>query len=344
MNYNKIQTIRYMGNKSKLLEFIIPEIEKVTPQNGVVCDLMAGSNAVSYALKNKFRIITNDVQYYSYTISVAVIENQKQRISGDLAKKELYQDYTLNQTKKIYDFFEQNYSDTYFSKSQCEAIDSIKFAIDKIDSKHKKALYLTALMGAMCKVQCTTGHFAQYIPKEHHRAEKLRSMDVWNEFLKKSDDYTYLEVNNFENKCFCEDSNLLIESGTLDNVDTIYLDSPYNQEHYSRFYHVLETICKYDDPILEYKGKYRGDRFKSNFCYKNHVENEFVKIIKYCSRNSINLVISYSSKGIFDYEKLISLCRKNFVHVDVKQISYSHSMQGKGKKSIIEIIITCKTA
>ena len=28
--YDSIQTIRYMGNKNKLLDFIIPEIEEIT--------------------------------------------------------------------------------------------------------------------------------------------------------------------------------------------------------------------------------------------------------------------------------------------------------------------------
>ena len=30
--YDNIQTIRYMGNKNKLLDFIIPEVEKITTQ------------------------------------------------------------------------------------------------------------------------------------------------------------------------------------------------------------------------------------------------------------------------------------------------------------------------
>ena len=30
--YDNIQTIRYMGNKNKLLDFIIPEIEEITPE------------------------------------------------------------------------------------------------------------------------------------------------------------------------------------------------------------------------------------------------------------------------------------------------------------------------
>ena len=44
--YDNIQTIRYMGNKNKLLDFIIPEIEKITTPKSIVCDLMSGTNCI----------------------------------------------------------------------------------------------------------------------------------------------------------------------------------------------------------------------------------------------------------------------------------------------------------
>ena len=51
MIFDYVPTIRYMGTKSKLLNFIIPQILRITPENGSVADIMAGSMAVSYALK-----------------------------------------------------------------------------------------------------------------------------------------------------------------------------------------------------------------------------------------------------------------------------------------------------
>lgn len=92
----QLDTIRYMGNKSKLLEFIVPEIQKVTPENGIVCDLMAGSNVVSYALKEVFTVYTNDIQEYSYTISNAVIVNQTETISSKTAIKDLQSEIINN--------------------------------------------------------------------------------------------------------------------------------------------------------------------------------------------------------------------------------------------------------
>ena len=45
-----------MGNKNKLLDFIIPEIIKNSSKDDVICELMAGTNCVSYALKNKRKL------------------------------------------------------------------------------------------------------------------------------------------------------------------------------------------------------------------------------------------------------------------------------------------------
>ena len=73
--YDSIQTIRYMGNKNKLLDFIIPEIEKITTSKSIVCDLMSGTNCIGYALKSRYTIYANDVQKYSECIAKALIEN-----------------------------------------------------------------------------------------------------------------------------------------------------------------------------------------------------------------------------------------------------------------------------
>ena len=337
-----LKTIRYMGIKTKLLEPILEAIKSVTPADGIVCDLMAGSNAVSYALKEFYTVYTNDVQYYSYIISKAVIENQSATISKMSASLDLEDNIIFNKKNKVYDFFEKTYSNTYFSKEQCVDIDSILYAIEKINDSQKKSLYLFALMTAMCKVQSTPGHFAQYMPSTHKRIIPLQQMNLLQEFKDKCNQYSDIFFSNKTNKAFCKDYKELFSKHCIDNVDTIYLDSPYSQEQYSRFYHILETVVKYDNPEVHYKAKYRNDRFMSDFCYKKKVGHEFETIIKYAALNKINLVISYSNKGVISIEKLLDICNIYFQNVSIKYIEYKHSTQGKGNTSLSEVIITCQ--
>ena len=336
--YDNIQTIRYMGNKNRLLDFIIPEIEKITTQKSIVCDLMGGTNCIGYALKSRYAIYANDVQKCSECIAEALIENNLVAISEKSCKEDLEKNYKKNLKEMQYCFFYETYSDTYFSDLQCKDIDSIRYAIDKIEDEYKKNLYLTALMGVMCKVQSTTGHFAQFMPKDHKRIIPLRTMDVWDEFINKCDDFKYIINNNMHNKSFNFDYKKLLELEEIKNVETFYLDSPYSGEQYSRFYHILETVVKYDKPEVSYKAKYRNDRFMSNFCYKSKVDNEFENIIKYCKNNNSNLVISYSNKGVIECDKLENLCKKYYDNVEIKTYDYKHSTQGKGNNKLLEYL------
>ncbi len=336
--YDNIQTIRYMGNKNKLLDFIIPEIEEITPEGTIICDLMSGTNSIGYALKSRYTIYANDVQKYSECIAKALIENNTVTINQKSAKKDLEENYKKNLEEKKYNFFYKTYSDTYFSETQCLDIDSIRYAIEQIQNENKKNLYLTVLMSVMCKVESTTGHFAQYMPKDHKRVIPLRNMNVWDEFLEKCTDFKTIINNNMQNKSFNLDYKELIKLDEIRNVETFYLDSPYSGEQYSRFYHILETIVKYDNPIVSYKAKYRNDRFMSGFCYKSKVSNEFENIIKFCKQNNSNLVISYSNKGVIDCEKLEDLCRKYYENVDIKTYDYKHSTQGKGTNELLEYL------
>lgn len=337
----QLNTIRYMGNKSKLLEYIVPAIQKVTPENGVVCDLMSGSNVVSYALKEYFTVYTNDVQEYSKVISDAVIVNQTDCISAQKAIQEIKPIYDDNREHKYYTYFADVYSGTYFSAKQCEDIDSIRYAVENIKPIGKKSLYLFALMNSMCIVQSTPGHFAQFMPSNHRRIIPLQQMNLWEEFLKKCDLYSNIYFSESSNKSFCMDYKDLMKSDEMKAVDTVYLDSPYSQEQYSRFYHILETVVKYDYPEVKFKAKYRNDRFMSKFCYKKSVVNEFTNIFEYCSKESKNLVISYSNRGVLPLEQLINTARKYFPNVEMTQVEYKHSTQGKGVKNLSEVILSC---
>ena len=91
--YDTIKTIRYMGNKNKLLDFIIPELLKNTNEKDVICELMAGTNCISYALKKHRQLLTNDIQYYSYIISKALISNNSYTISSESANNDLYESF-----------------------------------------------------------------------------------------------------------------------------------------------------------------------------------------------------------------------------------------------------------
>ena len=341
MTFDNVKTIRYMGAKSRLLDFIVPNILEMTNDNDTVVDIMAGSYAISYALKKYRRVVSNDIQQYSAIIGEALMLNQDTTISSDTALDELASNYQFNLEFQKFNLFYTCYADTYFSKSQCLDIDSIRYAISCIDNKFKSALYMCALMNAMCLVQSTPGHFAQYMPNTNLRIQKLQQMSMFDEFLRSCNLYSDIVFSKFDNRVMCDDFHNILNFELLGRPALIYLDSPYTQEQYSRFYHVLETVTRYDWPEVKFKAKYRCDRFMSRFCYKSSVEGEFKSIFECCKDNNVKLLVSYSNKGVISVDNLINVASHFFGDVEIIQHEYFHSTQGKGSKSVNEILLKC---
>ena len=419
-----IQTIRYMGSKRKLLDFIVPEIRRLVPRGGMILDLLAGANSVSYAMKKDYRIITNDIQEYSWVIANALILSKS--IPTDLldeAKRELESHYTRNYEqlaswfnryleieashlanpelrpyKQFYDsfpyynnpngnsklpmdveflclfsqdnikiykkqperfpylLFSTYFANGYFGIRQSLEIDSLRYAIDKVieeansltpqEKLVKKSIYLTSLMSAMSKAVSGTGHFAQFhkIDTEHtlRFAVEARAFSIKELFYQKLGEFVNsFQSTHFDNICLNEDyTHALEREDLLREVDLVYVDPPYSNAHYSRFYHVLETLVKYDYPDSTYIGRYRDDRYQSGFCRKGEVRSEFRELLVKLSRFEFDVVISYVSNdkakntsNVFGFggEDLIDLCRDHYLDVEVKYRDHRHQAFGNKK-------------
>ena len=68
--------MRFIGNKTNLLD----EIKKVIDENcsdgsQIFCDIFSGTGSVSRFFKPYYKIISNDIMYFSYMLTAATIEN-----------------------------------------------------------------------------------------------------------------------------------------------------------------------------------------------------------------------------------------------------------------------------
>jgi len=346
-NIQTLQVMRYMGNKQKLLPQIVSEVGRLAKPGSIVVDLMAGTHSVGYALKDTYRVFANDVQAYTVPIGNALLRSDGLRLDSKNAADELEQAYRENLSTKTFDFFASEYADTYFSPEQCAQIDSIRYAIEQRKDDDAYYMYMTALIYAACLTQSTPGHFAQFMPSDHPRVQPLREMCIWQEFLKKIDEME-IHPGCQDNYVFAgtwQDFFALQEvKSESSDFGVIYVDPPYSQEQYSRFYHLLETLVLYDEPETAHKARYRADRYKSNFCYRNRVEKEFDDLfgtIKECCECPV--LVSYGSKGLLPKDDLLSLCMKYFDEVTLKEIPYPHSTLGKGTvPDNLEYLISCR--
>lgn len=246
------------------------------------------------------------------------------------------------------------YGGVYFSYKQAVDIDVILEGINKFVSVENRDLYLAALLSTASDVVNTVGkHFAQPIKARdsngkikatvYNKAVKDKTIDVlilYREWLLKyknlpKTDFQHVTLQgNFE-QCLM----MLPE-----NVKTVYADPPYTRDHYSRYYHVLETLTLRDTPKISKvtihgsthvsNGIYREDRHQSPFCIKSKAPFAFRKMFELTSSSGRNLLLSYSPYDetkkshprVVTMQQIISLAREYFENVEIVSAgSFKHN-------------------
>jgi adenine-specific DNA-methyltransferase len=114
-----------------------------------------------------------------------------------------------------------------------------------------------------------------------------------------------------------------------------YADPPYTIDHYSRFYHVLETLVRRDSPSLAQmskagkptvmRGIYRSDRYQSPFCIPSSAPAAFERLFASIGARRAPLLLSYSpfDQGSMDrprlltLEALVNLAKHHFAKVEL---------------------------
>ncbi len=139
------------------------------------------------------------------------------------------------------------------------------------------------------------------------------------------------------------------------DVSIIYADPPYTRYHYSRYYHVLETICLRDTPEVSStfasqegisRGIYRKDRHQSPFCIKTQASYAFNELFTYASQLGVPLVLSYSpfnsnQPATPRMQEIHCLCEKAsrfYSKVDVRSPgSFTHSKLNTTSKNLAQM-------
>ncbi|PMB03361.1 hypothetical protein CEN49_23435 [Fischerella thermalis CCMEE 5273] len=376
-----------MGSKRNILDFVVQGISEVYT-GGTVCDLFAGSSVLSGALRNVVPMLSNDIQAYSSVLANAYLAsynwNENPNILNDIVVKatnraeqfitafpELTFDYskdlTIEQFKELekqqrdlinkdfstfkYHLFAKNYSGTYWAYNQCVWIDAIRSVAD--DYKETSFFYaiLSSLMFAMSYNSQSTGHYAQYRDATNESSMKdimiYRQKEILPFFIRKFKEFQeVLGENSLQHKVVIMDYLDCLD--TLEPYSTVYADPPYCFVHYSRFYHAIETLVRYDYPEVKFKGRYRTDRHQSPFCIRSQVAKAFRGMFQKINEHQSNMVLSYSNTGMIELEELVSLAESTFTSaytIEVRTHDYLHSTMGRREdksRNVQEALILVK--
>lgn len=338
--------MRYIGGKKQLLdniqEILEPHLEGTEK---TFVDLFGGSNIVGSYFKKKYQIMTNDLMYFSFVISRGEIQINKP-LKFDALKNNGIVDpfYYLNNLKKSEiksGFITQNYSPAgefgrmYFTEENAKRIDTIR---NLLNVWHQKQLVtddeyfylLASLIEAVPYISNITGTYGAYLKHWDNRA--LNKLD-----LKPIE----LINNGYSNKAFQGDSiNLL---NTISG-DIVYIDTPYNSRQYAPNYHVLETIARYDNPIIKGVTGIRDySEQKSDFSIKRRAKQSMQKMLE--NLNFKHAVLSYSTDGIIPESELVDLINKFSIlgSVEKRRISYrKYKSKISNNKGVYELLFYFK--
>lgn len=242
--------------------------------------------------------------------------------------------------------FSITYAGNYFGVQQAIEADAIVHALTSCRINRKTSLDQSrwghvALGRALLKIANSTGHFAQFLkPKETtlRRHITLRKRSLWTEWLISIGVMAPVGSAGWRrhNKAFRQDCLRLLPvlAKSKAEVSVIYADPPYTDDQYSRYYHVLETLIRYDYPQVNGAGLYRPNRFRTPFSLKSLAADAMNKLISGAAKTGADLVLSYPANGLLVRagHDIRSMLRKSFARVEVAdEISHKHSTFGASK-------------
>nr|WP_245192367.1 DNA adenine methylase [Arthrobacter pigmenti] len=256
-----------------------------------------------------------------------------------------------------YDLFLAYYPNTYFGVRQCLEIDAIreKAAQSSLDNATH---LIAALISGLTFVASTTTHLAQFLkPTSHSTALNLikrRSQSVQGhvlECLKNLINYPMPDITSTSNAPF----QAVLAERIFDPTKTVvYADPPYFKEHYSRYYHVLDTLALYDYPDLTFNnrlgsvtvGRYRSDRIVSDFGLRSKVADTFQQMFCLAWKNDLQMALSYASTSLLSADRIIDLAESAGYETELRQIELRHSGQGqvRTKSDVTEYLFLLRHA
>ena len=307
-----INNRRYTGSKYKLMPWIKDLILQNCHEHHTLFDVFGGTGVVTAELLDitKENII-NDFLYSNEVFYKAFFSQEEY----DKEKLKAYVKKYAAIDKSILDdnYVSINYGDKYFRYDDAKLIGEIRediqhaYQTDNL-TEHEYYILLASLLYSFDKCANTVGHYEAYI-----KGKEIRSSFM----------FELIEPIQTQNNItiYRTDSNELAKSVS---ADIAFIDPPYNSRQYSRFYHVMETIVKWDKPKLVGTAMKPPEENMSNYC-RNSAPAVFEDLIK--NLNVKYIVVTYNNT----YDSKSSSSRNKITLEQITEI-----LKAKGETKIFE--------
>jgi adenine-specific DNA-methyltransferase len=300
--------MRYIGNKTRLLPFILRTLKKGGIPVGSVHDAFAGTASVSRALKAQgWRVHSSDLLVSSYVFQRAyVVAEQADPLLNEMASE-------LAALAPRESFISRHFSPTggsesggrmYFTPANAGRIDAAR---EELESWRKAGrvgedsyyLLLAAIIEGADRVANTAGVYASYMKRWQPNAR--RAFTVVPEVPLKGAQPARAHLMD------------AIEAAkSIGEVDLLYIDPPYNSRQYVAYYHIPEILARgwtESAPAIRGKvGLLAGEEGRSQWSHGRRVQKLFSALLS--ATSATHALVSFNSEGHLPPEALLSLLTK----------------------------------
>lgn len=313
---------RYLGNKTRLTEWIVGEITRVLPTDSSIADPMCGTAAVSLALARAGYSVTA-----ADALTFPVIHARTRLLAKQAPAFKVLGGYEkalewMRSAAPVEGYFFQEFGEAgkpangrlprlYFSATNAARIDGVRKSIRELAASGaltevEHSVLLHHLILATNRVANISGTYGYFLRKLSGPALHPLTIEPI-EFERTSGNHLVLQGPIEEHA-----SNL--------RVDAVYLDPPYTKRQYAGNYHILETIAREDEPLAVGDGGLRPWMDQaSDFCYRRSAGKAFRDTL---DRLKVpHVFISYSQDGQVHEDELFSIL-SDFGKVTLHELSY----------------------
>ncbi|MBM3266128.1 MAG: DNA adenine methylase [Candidatus Sericytochromatia bacterium] len=350
--------MNYIGSKHSLLAEIrgVLAAHGLDRAGGTFLDAFAGTAVVGQLAKAMgFSTVSNDLQHYSYVLQqcflvqdgppafaglhgeirvpdalVADYERRARRFGllrdrdlagmGPLVRVLAWLDALPGRAAGFCDAYCEGGSAgrNYFSAdngARCEAIRDLIAAWEGagLVTTGESCVLLSSLLESADQVANTASVYAAFL--KHVKKSARAPLALRIPAIGRAAPGTRHEAH-------CADIARLVSGFRGRRFDVLYLDPPYNQRQYNAYYHILETLARWDLGSFTPRGKtgLRPDEQNSRFCRRPAAAAALASILDGVAADHV--LVSYSNEGLIPEDVLREELARRAVAVDFREVAY----------------------
>ena len=302
--------MRYIGNKTRLLPFILRVLKSAGLNGGSVHDAFAGTASVGRALKaNGWRVHSSDLLVSSYVFQRAYIvarsaDRSLPRLAAELAGLSPKEGFITRH-------FSPAGERMYFSSENAGRIDAAREELEEWRQRGtvgEDAYYilLAAIIEGADRVANTAGVYASFMKRWQPNSRRRFAIEPEKPTAGDSGATALL-------------MDATTAARTIGEVDLIYIDPPYNSRQYVAYYHIPEIIARgWADKGPAVRGKVgllAGKEGRSDWSHGRRVRKLFAGLLD--ATKARHALVSFNSEGHLPPDALLGILREAAVDGEV---------------------------